>query len=841
MAVSVPVIDVDDDPKALKMDGQDQHKKGTKRRRTSWFSENLSGEQREAQIKGLKKEMEGLFAYYKEMMEQKSGLGMGYDMGLFESGCSLNSVVAILMEESDLPLSKLLEAIHEKVKDRMGNVSLAAVKSAVLLVGQRVKYGLDNDEADILEDDSYSSLWCWETRDAKLIPKAVRTTLRIRRTCRKKINERITAVSAMITLLQKLENDHSNEHDFVKVSEKLVKVLSEADIRLLMCNMLQKTGAKMAEKEAKREEKLLIMQLERNKREIEKKKKKVDRELQKERLQNEKVRKRLQDEAERDEKRREREEAEMRKQLRKQQEEADRDQRRREKEDAELKKKLSIQKQASVMERFLKKCKTSPCQIEEITKPTIYSPSTEKCENVPEPIMLSMDRALSSKEETDTNDLRKLHLSSWRRLGHSLHSNYKQCWGMRMNPRTELFKELKLTANKGLSREGLTLERHVDGWGEQNSDDRSCHNDDVSVSDVKNCCARKQLLQFDKSYRPAFYGIWPKKSNVVGPRHPWRKDPDLDYDVDSDEEWEEEEPGENLSDCDKDEEEESYEGCSKVNDEDETEDGFFVPDGYLSEDEGVQVDRMESDVPVQDIQSSHISKQDGRNEEFSALLRQQKCLNNITEQALRKNQVLIILNLFHEKASLLMAEDLNGTPKLEQTCLQALSMRAYPGGHSIEISIDSKVHDNQEACLSSAKAGVTPVLSVVPIPDSDLPLIVSTIQSCSHGIKSLVESLQEKFPSIPKSQLKDTVREISEFSDNRWQVKKEILVKLGMSVSPEKGGGQTKSIAAFFSKRCLPPAAKSVCSPTTTESSPQQLLKPGSAAHEQQGCTFNHT
>lgn len=203
--------------------------------------------------------------------------------------------------------------------------------------------------------------------------------------------------------------------------------------------------------------------------------------------------------------------------------------------------------------------------------------------------------------------------------------------------------------------------------------------------------------------------------------------------------------------------------------------------------------------------------------------------------------MLIILNLLHEKASLLMAEDLNGTPKLEQTCLQALSMRAYPGGHSIEISIDSKVHDNQEACLSSAKAGVTPVLSVVPIPDSDLPLIVSTIQSCSHGIKSLVESLQEKFPSIPKSQLKDTVREISEFSDNRWQVKKEILVKLGMSVSPEKGGGQTKSIAAFFSKRCLPPAAKSVCSPTTTESSPQQLLKPGSAAHEQQGCTFNHT
>lgn len=28
-------------------------------------------------------------------------------------------------------------------------------------------------------------------------------------------------------------------------------------------------------------------------------------------------------------------------------------------------------------------------------------------------------------------------------------------------------------------------------------------------------------------------------SHVVGPRHPLRKDPDLDYDIDSDEEWEE--------------------------------------------------------------------------------------------------------------------------------------------------------------------------------------------------------------------------------------------------------------------------------------------------------------
>lgn len=46
-----------------------------------------------------------------------------------------------------------------------------------------------------------------------------------------------------------------------------------------------------------------------------------------------------------------------------------------------------------------------------------------------------------------------------------------------------------------------------------------------------------------------------------------------------------EDPGESLSDCDKDDEEESVEeGCLK-GDDDESEDDFMVPDGYLSENE----------------------------------------------------------------------------------------------------------------------------------------------------------------------------------------------------------------------------------------------------------------
>lgn len=46
-----------------------------------------------------------------------------------------------------------------------------------------------------------------------------------------------------------------------------------------------------------------------------------------------------------------------------------------------------------------------------------------------------------------------------------------------------------------------------------------------------------------------------------------------------------EDPGESLSDCDKDDEEESVEEGYLKGDENESEDDFMVPDGYLSENE----------------------------------------------------------------------------------------------------------------------------------------------------------------------------------------------------------------------------------------------------------------
>ena len=123
----------------------------------------------------------------------------------------------------------------------------------------------------------------------------------------------------------------------------------------------------------------------------------------------EKELKRLQDEAEKDERRREREESEMQKQLKKQQEEAEKEQRRREKEEAVLKKQRAIQKQASIMERFVKRNKNNSISQNDqsSTKATTSYSSPNKSEKMPESVTLSMDLVLSSKHRIDSEEIRK--------------------------------------------------------------------------------------------------------------------------------------------------------------------------------------------------------------------------------------------------------------------------------------------------------------------------------------------------------------------------------------------------------------------------------------------------
>ncbi|KAG8044582.1 hypothetical protein GUJ93_ZPchr0069g33264 [Zizania palustris] len=147
-------------------------------------------------------------------------------------------------------------------------------------------------------------------------------------------------------------------------------------------------------------------------------------------------------------------------------------------------------------------------------------------------------------------------------------------------------------------------------------------------------------------------------------------------------------------------------------------------------------------------------------------------------------------------------------------------MRICPGGATVDAPvIDSLCASAEETDQLNVKSSPA---AASAIQDMDLAEIVKVIQSCRDGINKLVESLQQKFPSVSKSHLKSKVREISEFVDNRWQVKKEILSKLGLKPSPGPvNPKKVKSITSYFSKRCLPLEEAT----NTLASSPELCLK----------------
>lgn len=129
-----------------------------KRKRLSSSDSVMQPEEVRARFEALKEEMDGMLRFYREVMEEGAGLGSGEGM------TSQKGAIACLMEESELPLSKLVEMIHARLKegDGNGNGTVAVVKSVVVAVGQRVAYGVPNPDADVLEDESPSCLWCWE-------------------------------------------------------------------------------------------------------------------------------------------------------------------------------------------------------------------------------------------------------------------------------------------------------------------------------------------------------------------------------------------------------------------------------------------------------------------------------------------------------------------------------------------------------------------------------------------------------------------------------------------------------------------------------------------------------
>lgn len=165
MAEAEPMkIDVADEVKP-KTDGSDQKKRPQKRKRLEPSLYTVSPGEKQAKIDALRSEIDSLVKFSKDLAFRSREALLGNVEKLGFSYASLNCVIACLMEESDLPLSILVDEIFEKVKGRIGNgenVTRASVKSSVLMIGQRLCYGVASADADLLEDEAESALWCWE-------------------------------------------------------------------------------------------------------------------------------------------------------------------------------------------------------------------------------------------------------------------------------------------------------------------------------------------------------------------------------------------------------------------------------------------------------------------------------------------------------------------------------------------------------------------------------------------------------------------------------------------------------------------------------------------------------
>ncbi|KAK7071170.1 hypothetical protein SK128_009015 [Halocaridina rubra] len=125
---------------------------------------------------------------------------------------------------------------------------------------------------------------------------------------------------------------------------------------------------------------------------------------------------------------------------------------------------------------------------------------------------------------------------------------------------------------------------------------------------------RAKLLSFCENQRPAYWGTWSKKSTSVSARRPFAKDEIFDYDYDSDDDWEEEEAGESLSDSEGDDKDEKED----EGDQYEVDNDFFVPHGYLSDDEG-RSDQEEDN----DDETSKEKEQSGRSKNTEHLKKKQ--------------------------------------------------------------------------------------------------------------------------------------------------------------------------------------------------------------------------
>lgn len=262
---------------------------------------------------------------------------------------------------------------------------------------------------------------------------------------------------------------------------------------------------------------------------------------------------------------------------------------------------------------------------------------------------------------------------------------------------------------------------------------------------LKKVIHKVKLLQFHTDYRPPYYGTW-RKAPTLSAKNPWKKDEAMfDYEVDSDDEWEEEEPGESLS-CSDGEEDKGEKGEEEENDEEE--DGWMVPHGYLSEDEGCNED---DEITPEKLKLQQLAKAKAWEEE--------------QKRKLQAAPLIAIGCFFEHSPSPLMTGDVRLLYEFRGVVL-------YPSV-PIPTSLSGSLEQDAEEPTTPDKNVTTPSQRGCvkkAVPDEAMPDLIRLVHGNTSGIKRLIREFRVFWfkkesanssdePSTPKGKLDKSMQE----------------------------------------------------------------------------------
>ncbi|XP_057303020.1 chromatin assembly factor 1 subunit A-B-like isoform X2 [Hydractinia symbiolongicarpus] len=301
--------------------------------------------------------------------------------------------------------------------------------------------------------------------------------------------------------------------------------------------------------------------------------------------------------------------------------------------------------------------------------------------------------------------------------------------------------------------------------GDDNNDDAE---DEKSFTETN--LYKAKFLKFSENTRPAYYGTWSKKSKFINGRKPFGVDNDVfNYEIDSDEEWIDE-PGEDCSDNGGDDDDDDE-------DKEETEedrDGFFVPHGYLSDDEGVKAsDDEEEDDDGEEGKEPVTSKQsDGREDEK---LKAKACSYEIEIKKHIKPKKPVCIGITY----ITKPEDLNPILK---------------GYQKIELHKPIVQEEDEDMDTDSPNKSIK---SPQTVPEEAIPFLLKLLHGSTTGIKKMWKTFQtfwisyikendlELRTTISRTQFVKTVNEVAsrcqnDKRENRYVVNIDILSKYDM-------------------------------------------------------------